>query len=249
MATRGLTTTGVALVAALSIALTGCDDGTTATGGGAPAPSRAATTTAPADAREALLAGARKLNEDSVRVTMDSVAIKGEGIMDPRRNVADLKMVMLLEETHMINIRDDVYLRSDAESWWHVDKSALPAGSPLDVMPDGDPAGINKLVNSVAEVRSTGDRAFAGTLDYTRTMAADADIRAMGDKARAVPFTAKVDEQGRLVEFVLDLSAASPLAGELTTRYHDFGVPVTVQAPPAAQVEEIPAAVLESLGG
>ena len=45
----------------------------------------------------------------------------------------------------------------------------------------------------------------------------------LGDGARAVPFTATVDPQGRLTSFEIDMSGINSAAGKMTTTYSDFG--------------------------
>ena len=69
-------------------------------------------------------------------------------------------------------------------------------------------------------------------------------VKALGAKANAVPFTAKADDQGRLIELVIDMGAVMPSAGKMTTTYSDFGTEVRVEAPPAAEVIEMPKEML-----
>ncbi|RKN39971.1 hypothetical protein [Micromonospora endolithica] len=253
---RRLATTGVALVAALGLGLTGCGTTTDAgPGGDAAAP----TSTAPADALGELTAAAQQLNKQSMRVTMTSALLNGSGTMDPATKTSDMTLDMgTLGKFQVLSTGDDVYLKmsggllaqqSSSDKWMHLDMRKVSKDSPFNFMPDGDPGGVNKLVNSVVAVERTAAGGYAGTLDYTRTMADDKDIAAFGDKAKAVPFTATVDAEGRLTELVVDTSTLVESFGKMSTRYADFGTPVTVRTPPASEVQEMPTELLDTFAG
>ena len=47
----------------------------------------------------------------------------------------------------------------------------------------------------------------------------------------------------------IDMSGINSAAGKMTTTYSDFGTPVDVQRPPAAQVQEAPANIPGLTGG
>lgn len=109
-----------------------------------------------------------------------------------------------------------------------------------------DPAGSAVLTQGITEVRSTGTGAYAGTIDVTKAAEAGslnaATIAALGTQAKTVPFTAKVDPQGRLSELVLQLPAAGQTAAqEVKMTYSDYGAATAAQKPPADQVVEAPA--------
>ena len=101
------------------------------------------------------------------------------------------------------------------------------------------------MINTAATVTKTGDTPFKGVLDLTRAPdLARKTIAGLGAKAAAVPFTAQTDLKGRLIQLIVDMGAVSPGAGRMGFAYSDFGTPVTVQAPPAAQVTEMPKELL-----
>jgi hypothetical protein len=156
-------------------------------------------------------------------------------------------------------IGTDVYMKFDgalgavlgdkADKWMHIDAAKVPEGSPFS-MEANDPRNAAEMLAASAQVQKTGDRTFQGVLDMTKSPTADEEsLRALGDKAKAVPFTAKADQQGRLVELVIDLAAIAPSSGKMTTTYSDFGTPVSVQAPPAAEVIEMPKEMLGVVDG
>jgi len=140
-------------------------------------------------------------------------------------------------------------LGDKAGKWMHIDAAKVPAGSPFS-MESNDPKSAAKLIESAAQVEKTGPGRFSGVLDMTKSPTVDADsIKALGAKANAVPFTAEADDQGRLVELVIDMAAVMPGAGKMTTTYSDFGTDVRVEAPPASEVIEMPKEMLGVVDG
>ncbi|MFG1775582.1 hypothetical protein ACGFIG_04020 [Micromonospora sp. NPDC049048] len=257
MNTRRLATTGVALVAALALGLTGCGGGTDAeapAGDGGATTGAAAASSAPADARAELGAAAKKLNQQSVKVKLTSPVINGDGMMDPAAKSGDMTLKMGAEGTfRILMLGDDVYLKVTGmegmpKKWMHMDVTKLGKSAQLNMMPDGDPGGAQQMVESVVDVEKTGPGTYSGVLDYTRTKPDDKAIQALGDKAKAVPFTARVDDQGRLVEFAVDTQVLHESLGTMITTYSDFGTPVTVKKPAAGDTQEAPQELIESLG-
>ncbi|MGW4501734.1 hypothetical protein ACWENR_24375 [Micromonospora sp. NPDC004336] len=256
MNTRRLATTGVAIVAALSLGLTGCgtktDADTPAGNGGTNA--APATSSAPADARAELSAAALKLNQQSVRMKLKSSVIDGDGVMDPATKTGDMTMKMGPQGTfRVLMLGDDAYLKITGvagmpKKWMHMDATKLGKSGNLNLMPEGDPGGAKQMIDSVVDVKKTGEGAFAGTLDYTRTKSEDKAIQALGEKAKSVPFTAKVDDQGRLVEFAIDTSVLHESLGMMTTTYSDFGAPVSVKKPAASETQEAPEELIKAMG-
>lgn len=245
MKTRRLATTGVALAAALGLGLTGCGTRTDAPAGNWAAPA----SNAPVDARAELTTAAQQLSEQSSRVVMTSPILKGSGVLDPVARKMDITLEMGSDNKfRMITLGDDSYLRMGSrDTWLHLDSRKVGDGSQLKAMANGDPGGVNELLKHVVEVKRA-EGGFAGTLDYGRG-AASAEAAALGDKAKAVPFTARTDAEGRLTELVVDMDAIVPGMGKMTSTYSDFGRTVTVKKPPANQVEEAPAEVLAAFGG
>jgi hypothetical protein len=112
-------------------------------------------------------------------------------------------------------------------------------------MSGSNPKDASKMIAASTDVQKTGDNAFKGVLDMTKTPNAnEKSLSALGDKAKAVPFTATTDAEGRLTELVIDADAMMAGAGKMTTTYYDFGTDVSVQAPPAKDVMEMPKEML-----
>ncbi|MEO3744374.1 hypothetical protein [Plantactinospora sp. B5E13] len=55
-----------------------------------------------------------------------------------------------------------------------------------------------------------------------------------------MPFTAKVDEQGRLTEISVDTKSVSPMLGEMRVAYDNFGKPVEIRKPDPSEVSDMP---------
>lgn len=260
MRNRRLAIAGLALVAALG--LTGCGP---ADGQAQPGTSAAAAAEQGDPAAE-LAAAAQKLGEQSLRFKMQMVgSISASGEADPKAGQARMSMDMgALGDGNKIELRkvgNDVYMRfggavgqmlggkSDKE-WMHIDATKLPAGSSFNMMSPDDPAGTKAMVTAMTKVERVGANGFQGSLDLAKSPTYNKKdaLKSLGGNT-LVPFTAKTDEQGRLVELTLDMSGlgasagpgAVPGDGKIKTTYSDFGTKVAVEAPPAAQVQELPA--------
>lgn len=251
MTNRRFTMAALALVASVGLALSGCD------GSSGTSPSTKAdggATTPQLSAAEELQAAVNKLNEDTVRVTLDGAGQSGGGVMDPRARTAEMSIKMSFGgksfDVKFIRIQDDVYLKlgdfgGAPNKWIHIDSSKIPADSELGAMLEGDPAGAQELANGLVEVERDGERRFKGTIDTTKARTASAEsLKVLGDEAKAVPFTASVDEQGRLVELTLDMSGLADSLGTMKATYSDFGISVSVQRPAASETMEAPRELL-----
>jgi hypothetical protein len=259
---------GFALVALVAlVVLTGCKPTDDQSAAAVPAPVSAsasapvaeptaglATAGEQATAGE-LAAAAARLGTGTLRVHS---SVEGEmsltGVVDPTAQNAELKMDMgAVDDGTQADIRkvgDDVWVRlrgplgdlaGTGRQWLHLDAAQMTPASSLAVIPGNDPAGALALARAVTRVRRVGPYGFAGTVDLTRTPKySPATLRALGVKAAAVPFTARTDRQGRLVQLTVDMSAIASGAGKANTWFSDFGVDVDVTRPPADETTELP---------
>lgn len=257
MRNRRVAIAGLALVA--TIGLTGCgpnSTGESASGAG----STAAEQAKPADPAAELAAAATRLSEESLKFKMTMAAgLNAEGVANADGSQADMSMVMGGSTGQgitvaMRKIDDDVWVKYEgelgsmlgakADKWMHIDSSKLPADSPF-AMSGSNPKDASKMIAATTDVTKDGDRSYQGVLDMTKAPGTDAkSLAALGDKASAVPFTAAVDAEGRLVELVIDVESLAPGGGKMTTTYYDFGTDVSVKAPPAKDVVEMPKEML-----
>jgi hypothetical protein len=257
MKTRRLATTGVALVTVLGLGLTGCGSRTVADAS-ADRGAAAASASPTAEPTAELTAAIQRLNEQSMRVKVSSSMLTATGVADPTARTMDVTLSLgELGGVHSLMIGNDAYLKlsgllgkqlGGSKKWLHMDAGNLSGGQ-LGLMPADDPGGVKKLLSAVVDVRRTGDRSYAGTLDYTRTGADPKSLAAAGDKAKAVSFTATVDEGGRLTVFEMDLGPINPMLGKMTASYTDFGAPVRLSKPAAADTEEAPAELAQAFTG
>jgi hypothetical protein len=132
----------------------------------------------------------------------------------------------------------------DPVTWLLVDKSKLSATATLPVDATGAPKlGVTELFrDGLGEVTRTDATHFAGTVDLT---AADSIIAPSTEAlknagAKAAPFTASTDEQGRLTSFVIDGAKSSPELA-MTLSFAGFGdiQPVTAPADAAPAPDSI----------
>lgn len=271
MRTPRLARWGLASMAAMAL-VAGCsaegDDSPGAGTSAAPqAPASAGASADPA-AADALGAAAAKLSETSFKVTMTSgQGFKVEGLMDPPNSAGTATLTASSTNTEVevktLLVGQDLYVQipgvTKAGTWTHVDVSKLPEGANVGLRPGQiDPANTAELLKSTTDVRQTGAGAFAGTLDLTKAASVGGvdqqTITTWGDQAEDVPFTAGVDEQGRLSALTIQLPAVqtqsqgTTQAQPLEVLYTDYGTKVDAQKPPANQIIEAPDSLYSSLG-
>ena len=149
--------------------------------------------------------------------------------------------------------------------WLRVDPAApaSPQG-PADALAQQDPLALVRLLESATdfeeagtgEVRGDPVTWHRGSLDVAELAEADepgaaGQLRAMG--LAEVPAEVGIDDEERLrrVAFTVDLAAIAAASGGMTpggpaevtftVELFDFGTPVEVEAPPAAEVTDVPA--------
>ena len=274
MRNRRLTIAGLALIAA--VGLTGCTPTHPATPAARPvAATQTPVTRADptADPKAELAAAATRLSEQSMRVTVDLTGgARMSGVADPK--TGKMKMSMTFgtgsgsgsgSGTGSVDIRKigrSLWMKfagsaaaldglgAGKGSWIHLDTSALGKAGAFGMAGNEPTAEAATMMKAATNVRRTGDHRFAGVLDLTTSPALTGKVGAgPGATLRAVPFTATADAKGRLTEMRIDLSGVSPGSGVFTTTYSDFGTPVSVSAPPAADVQELPSRLKGILGG
>ncbi|MEV8511643.1 hypothetical protein [Dactylosporangium sp. NPDC051484] len=259
----------VLLALVLSAALTvtaACDDKNDNGGDAAPAASgssSAAASAAPkADARKDLTDAFAKLAGGTVAysATTESGAGTGTkltGASDPAKQANSGSMTITAQgqqiTAEVIIVGADLYLKLglplpgvNPKKWMYIDGSKTSL-SKLGFNPD-DPTNTKGFTDAIVTVEQTGAGAYKGTIDTTkRNLPASgaALIQQMGDAAKSVPFEATVGAEG----YVTSLTVRAPAAGQLpattaTTTFSDFGKPVSISKPAAADVQPAPAALL-----
>ena len=135
------------------------------------------------------------------------------------------------------------------QKWMLLDPSKIKdkADSPLAYGDDeSDPAYTHEILENADQVKQTGTT-FSGVTDLTLTgvedIVDDATLKALGAKAKAVPFTAAVDARGRLTKLTVRIPAAGKTkAHTYAAAYDGYGTTATPEAPAAGeQTKTVPA--------
>ncbi|MEV0156208.1 hypothetical protein AB0H57_21110 [Micromonospora sp. NPDC050686] len=221
---------------------------------------------AAADPKEALVASTKELQKGNFTFTMKSGEFTGDGKVHMPTKSAEMKMASaqtaaddMAMNLHLVFIDTDSWLKLELDGpmadavpafkemkgkYQHLDRTRVKDADELKFdFAEVDPADSDKIIKAVVDVRKTGEGTYEGTLDATKVTDADLlddeIVKGLGAKASAVPFTAKLDEQGRLTEFVVQVPASESAPEQaLTVTYADYGSATAVEAPPAAQVVE-----------
>ncbi|MEU5938345.1 hypothetical protein ABZ807_04005 [Micromonospora sp. NPDC047548] len=227
----------------------------------------AAASPTPADPKAALVASTSEISKGNFTFSITGGGeFNGSGTVHMPSKSAEMKMVSgqngaddMSMTMHLVFIETDSWVKlelggemADAipafkamkGKYQHIDRAKVKDAKELEFdFADVDPAGSDALIKAVTDVKATGEGAYAGTIDATK--ATDSDVldadtlKGLGDKAGALPFTAKLDGQGRLAEFTVQLPAVGDTAAhDLTVKYADYGTAAPVQKPPAKQVVE-----------
>ncbi|MGH3738900.1 MAG: hypothetical protein ACRDT6_25365 [Micromonosporaceae bacterium] len=247
---------GAAVFAAVTMALTGCGGDPDPTVGGKPTPSAEKSRSAPA-----LLAQSyRKIEGESFRftstMTVDDVAITTEGAFDPAGKVGTATLDLAGQEMELRILGKDMYVEVLGQ-WLHLDMDKLPAGSTF--ADAGNPVGnAEYLLSASDDVKQTGKGTYQGTLDLRRYAEQHATpeeakeleetLKELGPEARKVPFTATVDDAGRLTSLATSMKITAE--GRKSTvvqkiAFSDFGTKVSVAEPPADKIQEGPSSMYE----
>jgi hypothetical protein len=255
-------------MAAVAFAVTGCADADTASPGTSPTadtPSASASAgNADPAAAAALASATAALGTTSFKVTMTSgPGLKLTGLMDAPNGTGTADLTATGPNTE-INVKtllvgQDLYLKvpgvTKGDTWTHVDVSRLPEGANVGLRPGQiDPANTAQLLTSTTDVRQVNARSYEGTLDLTKAAGVagvnETLVKTWGDQAQNVPFTAGLDEQGRLSALTIQLPAVNgQQAQPLEVLYTDYGTKVEAQKPAAADTTEAPDSLYTSLGG
>ncbi|MFI5494653.1 hypothetical protein [Actinoplanes sp. NPDC051859] len=257
MRNRRLAIAIVAMGVALGLTACGPEDTAKTSTGAAGSSASAAKAPAIADPTADLAAAAAKLGDQTMKFDLDmSGQMTMNGLADPKAKLTQATMSMPALGADKIEMRvigNDMYMKMGAlgkalgggkagnKEWMHIAVDKLGEGSGFNLDQNG-PAGAAEMLSTVTGVERVGNDGFKGTLDLTKSprFADNKALGAMGDKLKKIPFTAKKDSEGRLVELTVDMNSLGAGVGSMKTTYHDFGTPVSVEAPPAAQVQEMP---------
>ncbi|MGK5738364.1 hypothetical protein [Micromonospora sp. URMC 103] len=247
--------------------LTACNSGTDAD---EPAAANSSAAAVPADPKEALLASTKELEKGNFTFTLAGDGVTGQGLVHKPSNSAQVTMTMddgsgTKMGMELIHIQPESWVKLDLgelgamipgaaamkDKYQHLDQSKVKDVRDLTLnMEDLDPGDSAMVLKGVTEVQKTGEGAYSGKVDVSGVTDADsldADvIKALGAQAKSLPFTAKLDAQGRLTEWVISIPAAGETkAHDIKVTYADYGNATAAQKPAADKVVEAPAQTYE----
>jgi hypothetical protein len=250
----------VAGLAFASFALAACT--TTST------PTTTVTTTTPPTPGEQLTAALDKLKGASYNLTIQGGGgqFTGTGSVDAIAHAAagqehgDTQGVSITLAS--IEIADKLWVKMDFGSynsqlgldptkWMLIDESKLTGKkTKMFDLAGPDALDLHGMFTSVSGLKNDNPTQLSGTVDLTKatgvTTPSSDDLTKAGAAASAVPFTVKLDDQGRLVDVKLSPTAdQDTLASEIG--FSSYGAPTTIAAPPATDVINAPASVYETL--
>ena len=141
------------------------------------------------------------------------------------------------------------------QKWMLLDPSKIKdkANSPLAYGDDqSDPGYTHEVLENAAQVKQTAAGKFSGITDLTLTgvedIVDDATLKALGDKAKTVPFTAAVDAKGRLTTLAVQIPAAGKTkAHTYAAAYDGYDSTTTPHAPAAGEQQKAVPAVYDML--
>lgn len=247
---------GVAVFAAVAMALTGCG------GNGSDAGPKATPSAEKSQSTANLLGQSfKKIETESFRFTstmkIDEVAITSEGAFDLSKKLGTMTLDLAGQEMEMRILGNDMYVEVVGQ-WMHIDMDKLPAGNTF--ADAGNPVGNADYLLAVSDnVKETSKGTYEGTLDlqkYADEYAKPGEakelkemLKDLGPDAQKVPFTATVDDAGRLTSMTTTMKITQDgkkVTVEQEMKYSDFGTKVNVEKPPADKIQEAPSSMYEN---
>lgn len=255
------------LAAVLAFSLTGCGVVAADDPEASPTPSSAA----PVNPRDALLDGIPDDQAGAYRYEIKGGETPIAGVLDASKKAVEVKVVQSepsldLAMTMTIRMIDErswikiVFEPANLPGLPKLPKKWLlldPSKADKDISGyDGstDPGYAEELVKASAGLKQTGPGHFTGTTDLTRSTEAeivdDKTLKALGTKAKAVPFTAVLDAEGHLTTLTVKIPAAGKTKAQTyAVHYSGFGTTTSPAVPAAGDQQKAPADVYDLLKG
>lgn len=254
--------TAFAAATAAAALLAGCGQLGGAAGGAATA------TTAPASAQEKLAAAVPDTSAGRYAFSFKDATSSTDGVVDAASRKLSMTTAykeveagftltmsyLVVDKDQWVKISFDKQLPGMPKlpkTWLRLDQSKIK-DDPFTNLDDPDPVGAGALVDAIVEVSEAEPGTFAGTLDLTKATEAsvvdDDGLEALGAKATAVPFTATLDDAGRLATIDIKVPAYAKVeAFTHHSTYDKYGSAPEVRAPAANASQDAPAAAYELL--
>jgi hypothetical protein len=258
---------GLAVFASAAIGTAGCTSSGNKPGGSSSAPASSASSAAASSATDTVLNAVKKLNQSTYQYTLATGGLSGKGAVDPIGKKVSLsftgKQSGMDIKWDMILISPDYWMKIDfggqnaalaipAGKWLHIDQTKIKNASGFGIDPSrADPTRVSGLFDGMTDAKKVDATHYTVTLDLTKATGSSIDaatLTKMGDKAKNVPATVTLDDQGRLAALALDLSATDADAS-INSTYSDYGAPVNVSTPAKSDTVEAPDAVYRIFNG
>ena len=249
-----LAVTGLAVLASLSL-LSACT-----------ANPNAQTTPTPKGATEILNDAAAKTKDQSFKYTVTyGDMLSGDGARDAT-GANTLRNVTVKTGTNgltivakVLHVGDKVYVKLDlgafgsfvpglggvGDRWLLIDTTKLnPNGLSASLVPTADSSTIDAYIKGVVTAETVSPTEIKGTVDISKSAPVAlpaSELNKLTADQKVVPFTATLDDQGRVIKTVISMPAVAGYpAAPLTTSYTDYGAAVTIQAPGATEIVAAP---------
>jgi len=260
-----------ALMLAASVMFGASACGSKSDDSGSPAP--VATTSKAPEPKDVLLGSLSEYDKGNYAVDFTSLDGSGQAAIDTPKKQAYLKMVSTDPEAaftmEVLLLEPDAYVKMNmgelaklpgmgqlnGKTWLHVDRSKVKDADSLGLSADeADLLDLKALLQSAQAVKAAGDHKYSGTLDLAKggdTPMTDEDVvKALGDKAATVPFTATLDADGHFADLLIDVPAAGDKkAHQLKLAVTKYGTAVVPAKPTGKSVIEAPASLYDIFNG
>jgi hypothetical protein len=215
---------------AATVVLAGCSS---AAGGGTPAGaglSAPVTASIPADPAVALAAAGKRLGTQSARFTVAYADQKQSGVIDPATRsweiVGDGYTIRRIGDDCYVKVTKDIGMSADRVGKW-IHHVIQPAEEETLTMNEDFPWVMARSAARGKQITRTGERAFRGKPSAKGT-------------ATSPYFVTELDSEGRFASVSVHDAANPPdpkygFADPAFT-FSDYGTPVTIAAPPPAEV-------------
>jgi hypothetical protein len=245
----------------------------TAGGCGVADAAREAVSPAPAGPRERLLEALPDTGTGAFRFIVKGGTQPMTGVLDASKKSyrlevdekdADLGFTLTMK---FLVVREKAWIKVDfsgtegltglpelPKKWMLVDPARIEDAedAPLSYDDETDPGEAGAVLRAIVDVRETGTGTYEGTTDLTRQgeagIVTDTTLKALGERAKAVPFEATVDAQGRLTRTVVKIPAAGKAkAARYEVVYDGYGSTEPPAEPAPADQQKAPKAAYEML--
>ncbi|MER7008149.1 hypothetical protein ABT297_34590 [Dactylosporangium sp. NPDC000555] len=225
------------------------------------------------ESKDVLLGSLSEYDKGVYAVEFSGLDGSGQATVDAPKKQAYVKTISTDPDAkfamELLVIEPDAYVKMDmgdlaklpgmqqlnGKTWMHVDRTKVKDdGSVIVKIGEADLLDLKSLLQSAQSVQPAGDHKYSGTLDLAKgensPMTDEAVVKALGEKAGSVPFTATLDADGHFTELLIDVPAAGDKkAHQLKLTLSKYGTATVPAKPTGKAVIEAPAKAYDILNG